>query len=136
MDESVGILSPQMANALNYFGLGLSILLLIVVAYLFLANGRKSVEIARLQSEVVRVKKNLNKLEEKVSQIRQPKVVDAVPKVEPFGIDFSESPVESMTPLEPQKPWLDFVAQYNELAEKMSQPGQLKKCEKLIREYK
>lgn len=135
MDEST-IMSPQMTDALNYLGLGLSILLLIVVAYLFIANSRKSDEIAKLQKEVARLRRDVNGLDERVNQIRQPKIIEDVPQVEPFGIDFSTPNPGRMTPLEPQKPWLDFVAQYNELAETMSKPGQLKKCERFIHEHK
>ena len=132
--EETTLLSPQITQILNVLGLGLSILLLFVVAYLFLANGRKSNEIAHLQAELVRLRKDLGNLKETVEHMWKPRVVDTVPQVEPFGLDFSESAASS--PLAPQKPWLDFVENYNQLAAEMATPGQLKKCEKFVYDFK
>ena len=135
MEETAAtLISPQVDPIVRYLDLGLSILLLFVVAYLWLANSRKSDEIRNLQAEVVRQRRDLNRLDERVSQIRQPKVVDTVPQIEPFGLDFSEP--SKISQLAPQKPWLEFVEKYNELAELMSKPGQLKKCEKFVYEFK
>lgn len=135
MEETAAtLMSPQTEAILRYLDLGLCILLLFIVAYLWVANSRKTDEIRNLQAEVVRQRRDLNRLEERVSQIRQPKVVDTVPQIEPFGLDFSEP--SKVSPLAPQKPWLEFVEKYNELAELMSKPGQLKKCEKFVYEFK
>ena len=133
-ETSATLISPQMTQILYFLGLGLSILLLFVVAYLWVANNRKSDEILKLQAEVVRQRKDLNNLKDTLDHMWKPKVVDTVPQIEPFGLDFSEP--SKITQLAPQKPWLDFIDKYNQLAEEMSKPGQLKKCEKLVYEFK
>lgn len=137
------MVSPLFTSALNFLALGLSVVLLFAVAYLWSSNSNKSAEIARIQTELNRVKKNLNALETKVSQLREPKIVSDVPPVEPFGIDFSDSddddfslPLSKMTPLSPQEPWLNFVKEYNDLATEMAKPGQIKRCEKFVRDNK
>ena len=133
-ETSEFLLSPQMTQILYYLSLGLSILLLFVVAYLFTANGRKSDEIAKLQAEVVRQRRDINNLRETIDHMWKPTVKTDVPHIEPFGLDFSEP--SKVSALAPQKPWLEFVEEYNQLAEEMSKPGQLKKCEKLVYEFK
>ena len=135
MDEAAAtLISPQMAAIANFLGLGLSILLLFVTSYLWLANSRKSDEIRNLQAEAVRARRDINNLKETLEHMWKPKVVDTVPQIEPFGLDFSES--ANVSPLAPQKPWLEFVEKYNALAGAMSDPGQLKKCEKFVYEFK
>lgn len=133
-EASEFLLSPQMTQILYYLSLGVSILVLFVVAYLFTANGRKSNEISHLQSEIIRLRKDLNKLKDTVDHMWKPTVKNELPQIEPFGLDFSEP--AKIPQLEPQEPWLDFVDRYNQLAEEMSKPGQLKKCEKLVYEFK
>ena len=133
-EASEFLLSPQMTQILYYLSLGLSILLLFVVAYLFAANGRKSNEIAHLQSELIRLRKDLNRLKDTVEHMWKPTVKTDVSPVAPFGLDFSEP--AKISQLKPQDPWLDFVEKYNQLAEEMSKPGQLKKCEKVVYEFK
>lgn len=132
MDEA--IVSPLLTSALNFLALGLSVVLLFAVAYLWSSNNSKSVELTKIQAELKRMKKSLSNLEVKVSQIREPKVVSDVPQIEPFGIDLSESENMRMTPLAPQDPWLNFIEEYNDLAEEMASRVQLKKCEKFIRD--
>ncbi len=134
MEEAV--LSPMFLSVLNFLALGLSVLLLFAVAYLWSSNNRKSDELERIQSELSRVKKTLATLDKKFSQMRQPTVVDDVPQIEPFGIDLNEPRNEKITPLAPQVPWLNFIEEYNQLAADPSVRGYLKKCERFIREKK
>ena len=124
------------SGALNFLALGLGVVLLFAVAYLWSSNSNKTAELERIQSELKRMKKTLTALQEKVNQIREPKVISEVPQAEPFGLDLSEPRNSSITPLAPQDPWLNFVDDYNKLAEVMKNPGQLMKCEKFVREHK
>ena len=96
------MLSPVFSDALNFLALGLGVVLLFAVAYLWSSNSHKAAELERIQSDIKRMKKTLSKLEEKVNQIREPKVVSEVPPVEPFGLDFSEPLNMSITPLKAQ----------------------------------
>ena len=142
MEETM--VSPLLYSAMNFLALGLSVVLLFAVAYLWSSNSNKSAEIARIQTELNRVKKNLTTLETKVSQLREPRIVSDVPPVEPFGIDLSvdddddyfSRPITKMSPLSPQEPWINFVADYNKLSTEMAKPGQLKRCEKFIHDNK
>lgn len=133
------MVSPALSDALNFLALGLSVVLLFAVAYLWSSNSRKTDELTKLQADVRRMKKSLSTLEEKVNQIREPKVVaDAVP-IEPFGLDLSEPQVQRITPLAPQVPWMDFVEDFNKLAALCANPdarGLLKKCERFIKDEK
>lgn len=133
MEETM--VSP-MYSVLNFLALGLGVVLLFAVAYLWSSNSNKSAELERIQSELKRMKKSLSKLEEKVSQMREPKVISEVPQIEPFGLDLSEPPEQRITPLAPQDPWINFVDEYNKLADVMKNPGQLMRCEKFVRENK
>lgn len=137
MEEAM--VSPVLSSALNFLALGLSLVLLFAVAYLWSSNSHKSDELAKIQSEVRNVKKSLSTLEEKVSQIREPTVIADVPQVEPFGLDFSEPQNRTITPLAPQVMWLEFVEDYNKLAVIAADPntrGLLKKCERFIKDEK
>lgn len=127
--EEVSIFS----DALNFLSLGLSVVLLFAVAYLWSANGNKTAEIDKLKADVARTKKKLDAVEEKVRQFREPKVVSEVPQAEPFGLDLSEPFPTRITPLAPQDPWLNFIDEYNKLAEEMRKPGQQMRCEKFVR---
>ena len=134
MEETMA--SPLFADALNFLALGLSVVLLFAVAYLWSSNSTKAAQIEKLQAETQKMKKKLDKVEEKVNQLREPTVVSEVPQVEPFGLDISEPRPLNVTPLAPQDPWMDFVADFNTLAEEMVKPGQLTRCEKFVREKK
>jgi len=134
MEEAM--VSPMISSALNFLALGLSVVLLFVAAYLWSSNSNKSAQIAKLQSDVQTMKKKLSRVEEKVNQLREPTVVSEVPQVEPFGLDLSEPRPLNITPLAPQDPWMDFVADYNKLAVEMAKPGQLTRCEQFVREHK
>lgn len=128
--------TAMFSDALNFLSLGLGVVLLFAVAYLWSSNSNKTAELEGIQSELKRMKKTLSKLEDKVNVMREPKVVDEVPQAEPFGIDLTE-PVETrITPLAPQEPWLNFIDDYNKLAAEMQNPGQLMKCEKFVRNNK
>ena len=126
-----------LSDALNFLSLGLSVVLLFAVAYLWSSNSRKSAQLQQVQSDLQKVKKKLSALETKVNEIREPKVVSDALQVEPFGLDLDE-PRETRvaTPLAPQNPWLNFIKEYNEFAEALASPGQLKKCEKFVRDNK
>ena len=132
MEEAM--VSPLFSGALNFLALGLSVVLLFAVAYLWSSNSNKSAEIARMQSDLKRVKKSLSTLEENFRQLRQPQIVSDVPPVEPFGINLSESRPMNASPFNAQEPWSDFAEDYNELAKEMSKPGKLKRCERFIRD--
>ena len=142
MEEAA--VSPVFANALNFLSLGLGVVLLFAVAYLWSSNNNKTAELSTIQAEMRRMKKNLNTLQEKVNQIREPKVVSDVPQAAPFGItfldddddDFSQPLNLKITPLAPQDPWLNFIEEYNKLAAEMKNPGQLMRCEKFVRNNK
>lgn len=135
MEEAV---SSTLVDTLNFFSLGLSVLLLFAVAYLWSSNSRKSDELASLQGDMQRVKKSLRTLEEKVNEIRQPQVIADVPQAAPFGLDLSEHAEDSskIAPLAPQAAWINFVAEYNELSADPSARGFLRKCERFIQENK
>ena len=139
------MVSPLFSSALDFLALGLSVVLLFAVAYLWSSNSTKTAELARIQKEMQRMKKTLGKLEVKVNEIREPKVIADVPQVEPFGLNLAEAsePAElserlgmRMTPLAPQDPWLNFVEEYNDLASNPTAPGLLKKCERFINDNK
>lgn len=134
MEEAA--VSPMFSEVLNFLSLGLSVVLLFAVAYLWSSNSNKAAELERLKADVVRMKKTVNNLKEKVEQFREPKVVSEVEQVEPFGLDLSEPFPNTMTPLKPQDPWLNFVDEYNKLADEMKKPGQLMRCEKFVRNNK
>lgn len=121
------------SEALNFLSLALGIVLLFAVAYLWSSNSNKTAELAAIQTELKRMKKTMSTLQEKVSVIREPKVISEVPQAEPFGMDFSEPLSTRITPLAPQDPWLNFVDNYNKLAAEMKNPGQQMKCEKFVR---
>lgn len=135
MEESM--LSPMVSNVLNFLALGLSVVLLFAVAYLWSSNSNKTAQIELLLSELKKLKKSHSKLEEKVNQIREPQVVAEVPQAQPFGIDLSSNEFPSgISSIIMQEPWTDFIEDYNDLAADMSAPGKLKKCENFVREYK
>ena len=125
------------SNALNFLSLGLGVVLLFAVAYLWSSNSRKSEQLQQVQSDLQKVKKKLSALEVKINEIREPTVIADVPQAEPFGLDLDEPrEVRVSTPLAPQNPWLNFVKEYNEFAAALASPGQLKKCEKFVRDNK
>ena len=134
MEEAA--VSPVFTEALNFLSLGLSIVLLFAVAYLWSSNSNRSAELERLKADVKKMKKTLSTVQEKVNQLREPTVVSEVPQVEPFGLDLTEPLSTRITPLAPQDPWLNFVDEYNKLAAEMSKPGQLMRCEKFVRNNK
>ena len=134
MEEAA--VSPIFSEALNFLSLGLSVVLLFAVAYLWSSNSNKTAELEKLKADVQRMKKTLSKVQEKVNQFREPKVVSEAVQIEPFGLNLSEPLSSKITPLEPQEPWLNFVDDYNKLAEEMSKPGQLMRCEKFVRNNK
>ena len=123
-----------LSDALNFLGLGLSIVLLLAVAYLWSSNSRKSAQLAKIQTDLQKVQRKLSTLEEKVSQIREPKIVSDVPQIEPFGLNLDEPRDLKITPLAPQKSWLNFIEDFNKFADTLAAPGQLKKCEKFVRD--
>ena len=67
-----------LSDALNFLSLGLSVVLLFAVAYLWSSNSRKSAQLQQVQSDLQKVKKKLSALEEKVNEIREPTVVSDV----------------------------------------------------------
>ena len=134
MEETM--VSPMFSGALNFLALGLSVVLLFAVAYLWSSNSTKSKQLEKLQTDVQTMKRKLDRLDEKINQFREPTVVADVPQMEPFGLDLSEPRSMNVTTLAPQDPWLDFVTAYNKLALEMSRPGQLTRCEKFVRENK
>ena len=121
--------STALSSALNFLSLGLSVVLLMAVAYLWSSNSRKSNELQQLQKDV-------QKLEERVSEIREPQVISDVPDAEPFGLDLNEHKEMRITPLAPQKLWLNFVQDYNNFVAELASPGELRKCEKFVRDNK
>ena len=135
MEEAM---ASTFAGTLNFLSLGLSVLLLFAVAYLWSSNSRKSDELSSLQGDMQRVKKSLRALEEKVNEIRQPQVISDVPQVEPFGIDLTEPHNEhhKITPLAPQAKWMSFVDEFNKLAADPNARGFLRKCERFIHDNK
>ena len=134
MEEAA--VSSSLPEMLSVLGLGLSVLLLFVTAYLWSSNSRKDAELQKIQSDLQRVRKKLTTLEEKVNQIREPQVVADVPQIEPFGLDLSEPIGTRITPLAPQNPWLNFVEDFNKLAADPDARGFIKKCERFINENK
>ena len=142
MEEAA--VSPMFSGALNFLSLGLGVVLLFAVAYLWSSNTNKTAELAAIQAELKRMKKTVNTLQEKINQLREPTVVSDVPQAAPFGIDLSVEdddddfslPLGKMTPLKPQDTWISFIDEYNELAKEMRKPGQLMKCEKFVRDNK
>ena len=131
------MVSPLLSSALNFLSLGLSVVLLFAVAYLWSSNNNKTAELAKLQEDVKRMKKTVRTLEDKVSLIREPRAVTSVPQVEPFGIDLLEQQeTQRITPLAPQALWMNFIEDYNDLAAEMASRVQLKKCERFIRDNK
>ena len=141
MEESM--VSPLLSDVLNFLALGLSVVLLFAVAYLWSSNSNKTAELAQIQTELARIKKSLSALEEKVNHMREPKIVSDVPAVEPFGINFSDlddddfsQPLNKVTPLSTSEPWVNFIERYNDLAKEMAALGQLKRCERFVQENK
>ena len=128
--------STALSSALNFLSLGLSVVLLMATAYLWSSNNRKSDELQQLQKDVQKLKKKLNTLEERVSEIREPQVIEDVPEAEPFGLDLNEHREMKITPLAPQKMWLNFVQDYNNFVTGLESPGELRKCEKFVRDNK
>ncbi len=128
--------TSALSNALNFLSLGLSVVLLMATAYLWSSNSRKSDELQQLQKDVQKLKKKLSTLEERVNEIREPQVISDVPEVEPFGLDLNEHKEMRITPLAPQKMWLNFVKEYNNFVEELESPGELRKCEKFVRDNK
>ena len=125
--EETAMVSPLFSDALNFMALVLSVVLLFAVAYLWSSNSAKTLELSKIQEELKRMKRTLSKVEAKVSELREPTVVSSVPQIEAFGINTSSLSTAS-------EPWQNFIDEYNELAEEMSLPGQLKKCERFIRD--
>ena len=137
MEEAA--VSPMFSEVLNFLSLGLSVVLLFAVAYLWSSNNNKAGELERLKADVQRMKKTVNTLKEKVELFREPKVVSEVQQAEPFGMDFSDPfpfPTTGMTPLAPQEPWLNFISDYNNLVDELKKAGQLMRCEKFVRDNK
>ena len=134
MEEAA--VSPVLSEALNFLSLGLSVVLLFAMAYLWSSNNSKTAELEKLKADVQRMKKSLNKLQEKVDLFREPKIVSDVPQAEPFGLDLFEARPTRVTPLAPQAPWIGFIDDYNKLAEEAKKSGQLMRCEGFVRKHK
>ncbi len=128
--------TTALSDVLNFLSLGLSVVLLMATAYLWSSNNRKSDELQQLQKDVQKLKKKLSTLEERVSEIREPQVIADVPEVEPFGLNLDEHKEMRITPLAPQKMWLNFVQDYNNFVAELESPGELRKCEKFVRDNK
>lgn len=128
MEESA-MVSPIFSDALNFLALGVSVVLLFAVAYLWSSNNSKTLELSRIQEELKKMKRTLAKVEAKVSELREPTVVSAVPQIDAFGVS-QASDNQSLL----QSVWADFVEEFNGLAGEMALPGQLKKCERFIRD--
>lgn len=133
MEETM--VSP-MLSIMNFLSLGLGVVLLFAVAYLWSSNANKSAELERIRAEVTRMKNTLSRLEDKVGQMREPTVISEVLQAEPFGLDLSNPSSQIITPLAPQDPWISFVDEYNKLADLMKKPGQQMRCEKFVKENK
>lgn len=134
MEETMA--SPMFTDILNFLALGLSIVLLFVVAYLWSSNSNKTAQIETIQSELQRLKRKVSTLEAKVNELREPTVVSEVQQIDPFGLDLSDNRPLNISPAATVEPWRDMVEEYNELAEQMAAPGQLKKCERFVQDYK
>lgn len=134
MEEAM--VSPMFSGVLNLLALGLSVILLFAVAYLWSSNNHRAAELERVQTELRRLKKTVATLDENFSQMRVPTVVADVPQIEPFGIDLNEPVHERITPLAPQAKWLNFIEDYNKLAADPSVRGFMRKCERFIQENK
>ncbi|MBR4903547.1 MAG: hypothetical protein IKZ53_02670 [Selenomonadaceae bacterium] len=128
--------SSVLSETLNFLSLGLSVVLLLAVAYLWSQNSRKTEELKLLQSDSKKLKKKLKTLEEKVSEIREPKVISEVPQIEAFGIGSDESRDLEMLSMASKSLWENFIQDYNDFAAELASPGQLRKCEKFVRENK
>ena len=128
--------TSALSDALSFLSLGLSVVLLLAVAYLWSSNNRKDAELKQLQADFQKVKRKLSALEEKISEMREPQIVSDVPEVEPFGLDLETHKELRITPLAPQKLWLNFVKEYNKFVADLASPGQLRKCEKFVRDNK
>lgn len=135
MEESATMMSPLFSDALNFLALGISVVLLFAVAYLWSSNGAKTKELSRIQEDLKKLKRTVTKVEEKVSELREPTVVAQVPQIDAFGVGAAAVSANNAT-LTPQSLWSNFIDEYNDLAEEMSLPGQLKKCERFIRDNK
>lgn len=134
MEETMA--SPMFTDILNFLALGLSIVLLFATAYLWSSNSNKTAQIETIQSEVQRLKRKVSTLEAKVNELREPTVVSEAQQIDPFGLDLSDNRPLNISPAATVEPWRDMVEEYNELAEQMAAPGQLKKCERFVQDYK
>ena len=134
MEEAA--VSPMFSEVVNFLSLGLSVVLLFAVAYLWSSNNNKAAELERLKAEVQRMKKTLNTVKEKVELLKEPKVISEALPAEPFGLDLSDPFSARATSLAPQEPWLNFINEYNQLADEMKKPGQQMRCEKFVRNNK
>lgn len=134
MEEAM--VSPMFSSVLNFLALGLSVILLFAVAYLWSSNSHRAAELERVQAELRRVKKNVATLDEKLSQMKTPTVVTDVPQIEPFGIGINDPAHERVSPLAPQAKWVNFLEDYNDLAADPTVRGFAKKCEHFIKDNK
>ncbi len=130
------MVSPMFSVVLNMLALGLSVILLFAVAYLWSSNSRRAAELERIQPELRRLKKSVDTLNEKFNQLKTPTVVADVPPIEPFGIDIFDSDQGKITPLAPQAKWLNFIDEYNKLAADPTVRGFVKKCERFVQDNK
>ena len=128
--------SAVLSETLNFLSLGLSVVLLLAVAYLWSQNSRKTEELRQLQTDYQKTKKKLKTLEEKVSEIREPQVVSAVPQIEAFGMGLDEPRDLPAMSSASKTLWENFIQDYNDFAAALASPGQLRKCEKFVRENK
>lgn len=134
MEETMA--SPMFADILNFLALGLSIVLLFATAYLWSSNTAKTSQLETIQSELQRLKRKVSTLEAKVNELREPTVVSEAQQIDPFGLDLSDNRPLNISPAATVEPWRDMVEEYNELAEQMAAPGQLKKCERFVQDNK
>lgn len=137
--EAQALLTPDTANMLIILSLALNLVLLFGFAFLW-ATRRREEQVTRLENSMQKLANNVKRLEKRIEE-KNPRVVNTLPDMKPFGMDFDENSVEerkaaNAAPAEENDEyaelWKKFISEYNLLAGSMNVPKQLEACEKFV----
>ncbi len=133
------MLSPELSSTLIILSLAINVVLLFAFAYL-LVSRRRDERFEQIDKNFKKISNTLKNLENRLQE-KRPAVMNTLPDMKPFGMDFSEDEQEE-TPAPDEKKnsgdteyaelWEKLVEEYNLLAASMNVPKQLEACEKFI----
>ena len=132
-EATTGILPAFLSDILMFLGVVLSLILLVVISYIWSVQRQDREDISKLSSDFKQLSKKVKFLEDASNEKITTKTVSKSETSDNESLfedsnDIKKQPIENKI-----KPvWDTFLENYNHIAESMAVPGQLKACENFV----